>query len=188
MQTFPASQFVICSWKCLINFVICARPTHDVRDVRKTFVKPKQIPTFWRMSRTPSPISVIEFINLFADPFVFHLRNCGQESEDDPGYDLDDYPEVRHPGHLNRRWGMMSCDQSRGIPPWSLFSSIKTTKEVKVVTKMLSVNTEYKQNGGFPVHIFLSQIVKYCIQNYWSLNFWQICFILSSWTPSKHHL
>ena len=32
---------VICSQTCLQNFVICAGPTQDVRDIRKIFVNPQ---------------------------------------------------------------------------------------------------------------------------------------------------
>ena len=59
----PLATLMICSRKCLKSFVICARSTHDVRDVRKIFVKPQadsvSLENISRMSREISEVRPI---------------------------------------------------------------------------------------------------------------------------------
>ena len=74
---------VICSRTCLKSFVICALPTHDVRNVRKIFVKPQtdsdSLENISRMSHESSegrPIISRPINELFAFTSV-DLLKCG---------------------------------------------------------------------------------------------------------------
>ena len=77
MRTFLASQLATCSRKCLKSFVICARSSHDVRDVCKIFVKlqtdSESFENVSRMSRESSEVRPIIYPPIH-ELFAYFLR------------------------------------------------------------------------------------------------------------------